>query len=82
MNQTELTIHFTDDPQPISRREAFALLRRVEALEESLMQGGITLLENFLNCQTCGQRDTGQTGEYPCQTCGVPTVHDEGTEGK
>lgn len=28
-------------------------------------------------CSKCGQRDFGQTGEYPCQACGLPTVHDE-----
>lgn len=24
----------------------------------------------------CGQVDTGQTGEYPCEVCGLPFVHD------
>jgi len=28
-------------------------------------------------CTDCGQLDSGQTGEYPCKTCGLPTVHDE-----
>jgi hypothetical protein len=27
-------------------------------------------------CSRCGQRDVGQTGEYPCVRCGVATVHD------
>jgi hypothetical protein len=27
-------------------------------------------------CPKCGQSDTGQTGEYPCVQCGLPTTHD------
>lgn len=73
--QTTLTIQVRDEP-PTTRNE-FRLLRRIEALEESLRQSGIEVLDNFLPCQTCGQIDTDQTGEYPCRTCGVPTVHDE-----
>lgn len=32
-------------------------------------------------CSKCGQNDFGQTGEYPCDTCGLPTVHDERVGG-
>jgi len=28
-------------------------------------------------CSHCGQVDMGQTGEYPCPVCGLPTVWDE-----
>ncbi len=28
-------------------------------------------------CEKCGQMDVGQTGEYPCPVCGVPTVWDK-----
>lgn len=27
-------------------------------------------------CMTCGQEDVGQTGEYACEECGLPRVHD------
>ena len=27
-------------------------------------------------CPQCGQIPNGQGGEYPCQICGVPTLHD------
>lgn len=27
-------------------------------------------------CPTCGQTNIGQTGEYPCAACGLPTLHD------
>ena len=27
-------------------------------------------------CKKCGQVDNGQTGEYPCSECGLPTTHD------
>jgi hypothetical protein len=30
-------------------------------------------------CSRCGQYPNGQSGEYPCDVCGVPTVHDETT---
>jgi hypothetical protein len=28
-------------------------------------------------CRECGQKDTGQTGEYPCVKCGLPALHDD-----
>ena len=29
-------------------------------------------------CIVCGQRlDSDVTGEYPCQSCGIPMTHDE-----
>ena len=27
-------------------------------------------------CEACGQVASGQSGEYPCPTCGLPTLHD------
>lgn len=30
-------------------------------------------------CKKCGQLPNGQTGEYPCSECGIPTVHDRST---
>jgi len=27
-------------------------------------------------CTECNQTDKGQTGEYPCKLCGLPTEHD------
>lgn len=31
-------------------------------------------------CGECGQRDEGQTGEYPCERCGLPVLHDEASK--
>ena len=28
-------------------------------------------------CKKCGQIDNGQTGEYPCSECGLPTILDD-----
>jgi len=28
------------------------------------------------SCLKCHQVDRGQTGEYPCDVCGLPLVHD------
>lgn len=28
-------------------------------------------------CPKCGQIDEGQTGEYPCVLCGLPTTYDK-----
>lgn len=28
-------------------------------------------------CKKCNQINWGQTGEYPCEVCGLPTLHDE-----
>lgn len=28
-------------------------------------------------CDSCGQFDFGQTGEYPCQVCGLPVTWDD-----
>lgn len=28
-------------------------------------------------CSICQQMDVGQTGEYPCSECGLPTVWDD-----
>ena len=28
-------------------------------------------------CPKCGQTDIGQTGEYPCNSCGLPTLWDK-----
>lgn len=32
---------------------------------------------NAAKCATCGQVNRGQTGEYPCAECGVPTLWDD-----
>lgn len=32
---------------------------------------------NQVPCSKCGQINQGQTGEYPCEVCGLPTMHDE-----
>lgn len=34
-----------------------------------------------LVCPTCGQKDHGQTGEYPCSGCGLPRTWDDTTDG-
>lgn len=34
-------------------------------------------LSDSAKCPECGQKDEGQTGEYPCSTCGLPGVWDE-----
>jgi hypothetical protein len=31
-------------------------------------------------CPRCGQVDEGQTGEYGCEECGLPMLHDEGCQ--
>jgi hypothetical protein len=28
-------------------------------------------------CPVCGQKDIGQTGEYPCEACGLPHMWDD-----
>ena len=28
-------------------------------------------------CESCSQRNVGQSGEYPCAECGLPQLHDE-----
>lgn len=28
-------------------------------------------------CKECGQSDYSKTGEHPCETCGIPKLHDE-----
>ena len=33
-------------------------------------------MEFYEICAKCGQKDQGQTGEYPCQVCGLPLLHD------
>jgi len=30
-----------------------------------------------MKCKKCKQEDKGQTGEYPCKECGLPTVWDK-----
>ncbi len=30
-----------------------------------------------LACPKCHQKINGQTGEYPCSVCGLPTLHDQ-----
>lgn len=58
-------------------RALHAALNRIEALEESLMQFGVPVLtKTEVPCPVCGQTEQNQTGEYPCDTCGLPTVHD------
>lgn len=32
-------------------------------------------------CSKCGQADWGQSGEYPCDECGLPTTHDLSPRG-
>jgi hypothetical protein len=39
--------------------------------EDSMYQKGV--------CAMCHQTDLGQTGQYPCELCGVPTLHDRET---
>jgi len=29
-----------------------------------------------MKCECCNQEDIGQTGEYPCEKCGLPTIWD------
>jgi len=36
--------------------------------------------ENSVVCDSCGQKDEGQTGEYPCDVCGLPRTWDEKEE--
>jgi rubrerythrin len=33
-----------------------------------------------IDCIVCGQIDHGQTGEYPCPNCGLPTLHDDSAQ--
>lgn len=34
-----------------------------------------------MKCPDCGQSNVGQTGEYPCPTCGLPTLWDSKSSG-
>jgi hypothetical protein len=33
--------------------------------------------EMSAGCAKCGQKDIGQTGEYPCGVCGLPMLWDD-----
>lgn len=37
---------------------------------------------DFTPCPKCGQIDRGQTGEYPCEVCGLPLVWDDPIDDK
>jgi rubrerythrin len=58
------------------------LINRDEA-RERLRDIGVLLTPTITKvvevCPSCNQTDTGQTGEYPCPMCGLPTLHDEKT---
>ena len=59
--------------------------RSIEVIDDSLSADasrcGFCDRSRFVNgierCSECGQVDHGQTGEYPCITCGLPFVFDE-----
>ncbi len=38
------------------------------------------MMKDPLVCDKCGQKDIGQTGEYPCEACGLPTTWDDDPE--
>lgn len=38
---------------------------------------GTVSSDDYTPCDKCGQIDQGQTGEYPCEVCGLPILHDE-----
>lgn len=57
---------------PISHFRAFHLIhstpdQQCEAIWRIAQAG---------QCEVCGQSGCGQTGEYPCATCGRPRLHD------
>jgi len=56
--------------------QAFDDCAEAERNSESFEQFKARKLEELNACPKCGQVDTGQTGEYPCSECGLPTMHD------
>jgi Zn finger protein HypA/HybF involved in hydrogenase expression len=51
----------------------------LELLTEPLTPGDESTRFNdseHLACPKCHQKIDGQTGEYPCAICGMPTLHD------
>lgn len=54
------------NPQSLRGREGVRSFCMRCRLESTVME----------RCPVCGQKDTGQTGEYPCGVCGLPTLHD------
>lgn len=68
--EREPMAHFDDGtPVPVgitaTRTNGLARLDRAIAAVEALEAPA---------CRTCEQVDRGQTGEYPCKECGLPTV--------
>jgi hypothetical protein len=60
--------------QPVHLREMAA--EAVSRLREFAAFHALPEANTDAPCGDCGQSDTGQTGEYPCNQCGLPTLHD------
>ncbi len=60
-----------DIPYP---KEISEVLRTTDATR-------IFRFQKLMVCNKCGQIDIGQTGEYPCPECGLPTTWDEDIKG-
>lgn len=56
--------------------QAFDDCAEAESNGESFEQFKSRKLKEINACLKCGQVDTGQTGEYPCSRCELPTLHD------
>ena len=52
-----------------------------QAIEQEIQAKGLTAAHinsaELEACESCGQVDIGQTGEYPCKACGLPVEHDQ-----
>ena len=49
----------------------------VETFRDLVLQAAMALVPQDGRCEVCGQKDDGQTGEHPCEYCGLPLVHDD-----
>lgn len=57
--------YFFRDSMPICAKCFFA------------QDSSVAVIEVPKCCSTCHQVNVGQSGEYLCPTCGLPTMHDE-----
>lgn len=67
-NFAKAIYQLVDDPAKAEAAVEYVLIAKMKANHEISRQA---------ICEKCGQTDIGQTGEIPCEVCGLPTVHDE-----
>jgi len=68
---------YSDEILDVLLLQAFDDCAEAERNGESFEQFKARKLRQINPCSRCGQIDRGQTGEYPCEECGLPALHDE-----